>query len=84
MKAKAKLAAGPPAAITTGPNAVKLSVNVTRNVGARLRRLAFDQRVSESSIVEIALEVLFSRMTDSELAEFLRERGASLRRTAHD
>ncbi len=64
--------------------AVKLSVNVTRDIGIRLRRIAFDERVSESSIVEIALNGLFADMSDAKLGEFLRSQGASLRRPARD
>ena len=63
-------------------SAVKLSVNVSAEVGTRLRRFAFDERLSESSIVEIALHQLFTRNpSEAALARFLREHGASLRRT---
>lgn len=65
-------------------NAVKLSVNVTRATGMRLRRIAFDERVSESSIVEIALDGLFADRTDAQLGTYLRENGASLRRPGRD
>jgi len=59
---------------------VKLSVNVSGSVGSRLRQVAFEERVSESSIVEIALQMLFSRTTDTTVGKYLREHGASLRR----
>lgn len=60
---------------------VKLSVNVSGEIGRRLRRFAFDERLSESSIVEIALEQLFAKEeTEPMLARFLRDQGASLRR----
>jgi predicted transcriptional regulator len=60
---------------------VKLSVNVSPEIGSRLRRLAFDERLSESSIVEVALGQLFAKIaTDAGLGRFLREHGASLRR----
>jgi hypothetical protein len=60
---------------------VKLSVNVAAEVGMRLRRFAFEERLSESSIVEIALHQLFARNTSEiTLAKFLRDHGASLRR----
>lgn len=65
-------------------SAVKLSVNVTRDLGMRLRRLAFDERVSESSIVEIALDGLFADRGDAQLGNYLREHGASLRRPVRD
>jgi hypothetical protein len=63
-------------------SAVKLSVNVSAEVGTRLRRFAFDERLSESSIVEIALHQLFAKNpSEATLAKFLREHGATLRRT---
>jgi hypothetical protein len=62
---------------------VKLSVNVSGSVGSRLRQVAFEERVSESSIVEIALQMLFSRTTDTTVGKYLREHGASLRRPGH-
>ena len=58
----------------------KLSLNVSPEIGQRLRHLAFEQRVSESSIVEIALRLFFQRGPDQALGEMLREQGASLRR----
>jgi hypothetical protein len=67
------------AAPSAGP-AVKLSVNVSSAVGERLRKLAFEERISESSVVEIALQLLFDGSPGSELGSFLRERGATLRR----
>ena len=73
-----------PAGAAGATGAVKLSVNVTRDVGIRLRRIAFDERVSESSIVEIALNGLFTEMSDAQLGEFLRSQGASLRRPARE
>ena len=83
MKPKAK-STEPAVRTTAGSGAVKLSVNVTRDVGVRLRRIAFDERVSESSIVEIALNGLFTEMSDAQLGEFLRSQGASLRRPARE
>ena len=59
---------------------VKLSVNVSSDVGQRLRRIAFDERLSESSIVQIALKLMFAQTTDETIGPFLREQGASLRR----
>ncbi len=60
--------------------AIKLSVNVSSAIGRRLRKVAFEERLSESSIVEIALATLFTRTSDANLGKYLRERGASLRR----
>lgn len=73
MKAKAKVG-----------SSVKLSVNVSHNVGSHLRKIAFEERLSESSIVEIALAILFSKSTDAQIGAFLRDRGASLRRAARE
>jgi hypothetical protein len=81
VKGKPKPNPGPLAesALLSGP-AVKLSVNVSSAIGERLRKLAFEERVSESSIVEIALAVLFEGAEENEIGPFLRERGATLRR----
>jgi hypothetical protein len=65
-------------------SSVKLSVNVSHNVGSRLRKVAFEERLSESSIVEISLALLFSKSTDAQIGKFLRDRGASLRRAARE
>jgi hypothetical protein len=62
------------------PGSMKLSINVANEIGDRLRRTAFDRRVSESSIVEVALSALFDGRDEEALAEVLREGGASLRR----
>ena len=62
------------------PITMKLSINVAHEIGHRLRRLAFDRRVSESSIVEVALQALYADRDDHALAHVLREGGASLRR----
>ena len=59
---------------------VKLSVNVSVDVGQRLRRIAFEERLSESSIVQIALSLMFDKLAVEATGDFLRERGASLRR----
>jgi hypothetical protein len=63
---------------TTGT--MKLSINVAEDLGSRLRTLAFNERVSESSIVEVALALFYEAGDDEALAELLRSRGASLRR----
>jgi hypothetical protein len=79
VKAKPKfVSSGSPSVSDVVP--VKLSVNVSGSVGSRLRQVAFEERVSESSIVEIALQMLFSRTTDSTVGKYLRDHGASLRR----
>ncbi|GAC1300199.1 MAG: hypothetical protein NVSMB19_06320 [Vulcanimicrobiaceae bacterium] len=66
------------------PSTVKLSVNVSHAIGGRLRKIAFDERLSESSIVEIALELLFAESSDVHIGKFLHDRGASLRRVSRE
>lgn len=63
-----------------GASTVKLSVNVSEEVGLKLRQVAFEQRLSESSIVEVALGLLFRRSDNSQLGTLLRQQGATLRR----
>ena len=65
---------GPPA------NALKFSVNLSGDVGHELKQLAFEHRVSESSIIEIALRQLFGRVSAERLGAFLKQNGACLRR----
>ena len=72
----AKVKAEPSLASST----VKLSVNVSEGIGLRLRQLAFEQRLSESSIVEVALGLLFRRNDSPSLGTLLRQNGATLRR----
>ncbi len=61
-------------------NAVRFTVNLSEEVGAELRKIAYEHRVSESSIVEIALRQLFKRVQPDALGVFLRQHGACLRR----
>ena len=65
------------------PSTVKLSLNVSEEVGSRLRQIAFEQRLSESSIVEVALGLLFRRSDGPSLGTVLRQHGATLRRKVH-
>lgn len=58
----------------------KISVNVPASVGERVRRIAFETNVSKSSIVQISLELLFAKTNDATIGDYLRERGATLRR----
>ncbi len=61
-------------------NALKFSINISADVGAELRRIAFEERVSESSIIEIALRQLFRKVSTDRLGMFLKQNGACLRR----
>jgi hypothetical protein len=58
----------------------KLSVNVSHDISERLRSLAYAHRLSESSIVEVALTMFFTRGDDAMLGVLLKELGATLRR----
>jgi hypothetical protein len=74
-----------PASAETQPGADgsarnKLSVNVGHDISERLRSLAYTHRLSESSIVEVALTMFFARGDDALLGVLLRELGATLRR----
>ncbi|MGH7715788.1 MAG: hypothetical protein ACREML_07285 [Vulcanimicrobiaceae bacterium] len=62
------------------PEVVRLSVNVSGDIGTRLREVAFQQRLSKSSIVEVAPGLLFRRSDDSSLGTILRQHGATSRR----
>ena len=57
----------------------KLSVNVSFDISERLRSLAYLHRLSESSIVEIALAMFFARGDDELLGVMLRQLGATRR-----
>jgi hypothetical protein len=60
---------------------VKVSHTLRRSLAERLRSFAFFQDVSESAVIETALEALFStRADDRELGALLRARGAARRR----
>lgn len=68
------------AGVGSPANAVKFSVNIASDVGLELKRIAFENRVSESSVIEIALRQLFGNVTEERLGVFLRQNGACLRR----
>ena len=63
----------------------KLSINVPEEIGLRLKRLAFDHDVSESSIIEIALrEFLTREPRRGGWGTVLRQKGATLRRNPEE
>jgi hypothetical protein len=66
--------------VGTPANALKFSVNLASDIGGELKRIAFEHRVSESSVIEIALRQLFRRVSPDRLGAFLRQNGACLRR----
>jgi hypothetical protein len=58
----------------------RITVNLSGEIDEALHTTALRCRVSESSIVEIALRQLFRRVSAAALGSFLREHGACLRR----
>lgn len=68
------------AAIGPPLNAARFTVNLSAEVGDELRRIAHEQRVSESSVIEIALRQMLRRISGDALGAFLRQNGACLRR----
>ncbi|MBV8154109.1 MAG: hypothetical protein JO192_00090 [Candidatus Eremiobacteraeota bacterium] len=66
--------------IGAAANALRFTVNISQDVGGQLKEIAFENRVSESSVIEVALRQLFRRVTPAALGAFLRQNGACLRR----
>jgi len=62
-------------------NAQRFTVNLSAEIAAQLHEIAARHRVSESSIVEVALRQLLRRVSGEALGVFLRDRGACLRRS---
>ena len=60
--------------------AQRVTVNLSDDIGDYLHEIALRCRVSESSIVEIALRQLFRRVSPGALGVFLDGHGACLRR----
>jgi hypothetical protein len=67
-------------ALGTASNAMRFTVNISQEVGDQLKSIAFDNRVSESSVIEVALRQLLRRVSAPQLGAFLRQNGACLRR----
>jgi hypothetical protein len=66
--------------IGTPRDAQRFTVNIASDVAEELRSIGQKYRVSESSVVEIALRQLFRRVGQASLGSFLREHGACMRR----
>ena len=71
-----------PVDVGNAENAARFTVNLAGDVAEQLRNVAHENRVSESSIVEVALRQLFTSVRPPSIGEFLREHGACLRRRA--
>jgi hypothetical protein len=61
-------------------HAQRFTVNLSAEIANELRGIAGRYRVSETSVVEVALRHLFRRVTPAAFGGFLRDRGACLRR----
>ena len=59
---------------------MKFSVNVSADVGEKVRAVAYEEAVSRSCIIDVALQELFRAIPPEGRARFLRENGACLRR----
>ena len=66
--------------IGAAANAMRFTVNISQDVGDQLKGIAFANRVSESSVIEVALRQLLRRVSPTALGAFLRQNGACLRR----
>jgi hypothetical protein len=66
--------------VERGSSIGKLSANVDAELYERLRELAHVHRVSESSIVDLALRRFFALGDDDLIGAILHESGATLRR----
>lgn len=59
---------------------MKFSINLPADIGEELERIAFENRVSESSVLEVALRQLVRKVSPERLGVFLKQNGACLRR----
>ncbi len=67
---------------TSVPRIAKVSHTVEADLAERLETFAFRQRLSESSVIEFALGMIFRRGDDERLGRLLRRNGAARRRRA--
>jgi predicted transcriptional regulator len=57
------------------------SLNLSKDLSDRLRRLAFEHSLSEAAIAEYCIRQVFDANSDTRLIASLREAGAKARRT---
>jgi hypothetical protein len=77
---KVRTAKRPTAQVGDPTDAERITVNLAADISQALHGVAERHRVSESSIVEIALRELFRRVSPLALGNFLHENGGCLRR----
>ena len=61
--------------------AMKFSLNMPPDIGVLVRGIGLTERLSDSSIVEVALRDLFERVPPERMEGYLKELGACLRRS---
>ena len=57
-----------------------ISINLSREIVKKMQSIKYNKGISVSAIVEAALTAFLEGDNEEELADFLRQRGASLRR----
>ncbi len=62
-------------------NVAKVSHTLHYAMALRLQEFAFHQRISESAVIEFALQQFFARGNEASLGNLLRQNGARRRRT---
>ena len=77
---RARTAKRPTAQVGDPADAERITVNLAADISEELHGVADRHRVSESSIVEIALREMFRRIGPMALGTFLHENGGCLRR----
>jgi hypothetical protein len=70
----------PTARVGDPADAERITVNLAADISLELHGVADRHRVSESSVVEIALREMFRRIGPMALGNFLHENGGCLRR----
>lgn len=65
---------------SAAPKIAKVSHTLSKDTHTQLEEFAFRQRISESAVIEFALERLFGYENDEKLGEYLRASGAGRRR----
>jgi hypothetical protein len=77
---KVRAAKRPTAQVGDPADAERITVNLAADIAQQLHRVAERHRVSESSIVEIALREMLRNIDPIALGNFLRDNGGCLRR----
>jgi hypothetical protein len=68
-------------AVKAGLDTDRIAGMVPRRLVERARQIRMKQRLSDSSMIEEGLKLLFESRTDEEVADYLRSKGHRLRRS---